>query len=408
MDSLGGNLLQTDPIIPQKTADQQVGAATKKLQEPALRVVTTLTELTGLADQWALLEASAKGNVLFQSFAWARTLLETPSVSQSVKIFALFDQAELIALLPLRLEQQRFLRVLTGFAEPFQQYTDMLYNQAYAPADLLRFLTPHLQQVGADLIHLRQVREGGPLFQYARTHFTPMGEEEGAPWLDLSQWESFEDYLKSISARSRKTIRNQRNRLHKTAGLSHRVVRQDEKDLEAMVLSTLSGRENWVETMGYSSRALEGKGLRDFLAHWLKRPPDGCELIAFELKHGDVVISTEWGFLFKDCYSAYMADWNPDYEQSSPGKLHQIDVIEACFALGIDKIDFLKPASRYKLTWAQEVASVCDTVSPLSWKGWIYAQFWLKHLRPLARRTVLALPQDQRSALMSIVKKLRG
>ncbi len=408
MDSLGGNLLQTDLIIPQKTADKQVGVATKKLQEPALRVMTTLTELTELADQWELLETTAKGNVLFQSFAWARTLLETPSVSQSVKIFALFDQAELIALLPLRLEQQRFLRVLTGFAEPFQQYTDMLYNQAYAPADLLKFLTPHLQQVGADLIHLRQVREGGALFQYARTHFTPTGEEEGAPWLDLSQWKSFEDYLKSISARSRKTIRNQRNRLHKTAGLSHRVVRQDEIDLEAMVLSTLSGRENWVETMGYSSRALEGKGLRDFLAHWLKRPPDGCELIAFELKHGDVVISTEWGFLFKDCYSAYMADWNPDYEQSSPGKLHQIDVIEACFALGIDKIDFLKPTSRYKMTWTSEVAPVLDFATPLTFKGTVYCWLWLERLRPLAKKTVLAMPVELRRQLVSFAKRLFG
>ncbi len=85
-----------------------------------------------------------------------------------------------------------------------------------------------------------------------------------------------------------------------------------------------------------------------------------------------------------------------------------MDVIETCFALGLEKIDFLKPASRYKMTWTSEVASVLDAVSPLSIKGHLYARIWLKHLRPLAKRSALALPKSLRAHLMATFKRTSG
>ncbi|EEA95234.1 conserved hypothetical protein [Pseudovibrio sp. JE062] len=401
-------MLQADVVTSEELAAVKQSSATKALQNPSVRVLQSPVEVADIQQHWRKLEQSAKGNPVFQSYAWTMAMLENPSVVQSAKIFAVYDQQNLIAVLPLRIEKQKSLKALTGLGEPFQQYSEMLLEPGYKPAEVLNILKPHLQKAGADIIHLRQIREGGALYDFASAQFTEVGETDGAPWLELNHWDSFEDYLKSISARSRKTIRNQRNRLHKSAGLTHRVIRQEDPELETMVLRTLKGRENWVEAMGYASRALEGDGLQQLLLSLSKGSAKGCELIAFELKHGDLPISTEWGFLFEGCYSAYMADWNPDYEQSSPGKLHQMDVIEACFALGIDKIDFLKPASRYKMTWTSEVASVFDAVSPLSFKGQLYASLWLKNLRPLAKRIVLALPKGPRALLMSTVKKIIG
>ena len=398
--------MQADVITSQELAFVQQSSATKALLKPSVRLLQSLDGVIELEHQWQHLEKSSKGNPVFQSYAWTMAMLENPETVQTAKIFAVYDQQSLIAILPLRMERQKFLKVLTGLGEPFQQYSEMLLDPDYNSTAVLNHLKPHLQKAGADIIHLRQIKKGGALYDYARAQFSEVGKQDGAPWLDLTQWDSFADYLKSISARSRKTIRNQRNRLHKSAGLSHRVVRQESPELETLLLRTLKGRENWVETMGYSSRALEGKGLQNVLHSLSKATANGCELIAFELKHGDLPISTEWGFLFEGCYFAYMADWNPEFEQSSPGKLHQMDVIEACFALGIDKIDFLKPASRYKMTWTSEVASVFDAVSPLSFKGQLYAHLWLGNLRPLAKRSVLALPKGPRAFLMSIVKKL--
>ncbi|MGG9998994.1 GNAT family N-acetyltransferase [Pseudovibrio ascidiaceicola] len=400
--------MQADVITSNELASVRLSSATKALQNPSVRVLQSAVEVAEFQQQWHQLEQASKGNLVFQSYAWIIAMLENPASVQSARIFAVYDQQSLIAVLPLRIEKQKSLKALTGLGEPFQQYSEMLLDPAYSPADVLDHLKPYLQKAGADVIHLRQIREGGALYEYASTYFTEVGETDGAPWLELNQWSSFEDYLTSISARSRKTIRNQRNRLHKSAGLTHRVVRQEDSELETLLLRTLNGRENWVEAMGYSSRALEGDGLQNFLLSLSKGTAKGCELIAFELKHGDRPISTEWGFLFEGCYSAYMADWNPDYEQSSPGKLHQMDVIEACFALGIDKVDFLKPASRYKMTWTSQVASVFDAVSPLSVKGQLYASLWLKNLRPLAKRIVLAMPKGPRALLMSSVKKIRG
>lgn len=85
-----------------------------------------------------------------------------------------------------------------------------------------------------------------------------------------------------------------------------------------------------------------------------------------------------------------------------------MDVIEACFQLDVKRIDFLKPASRYKMTWTSQVAPVVDAVSPLSFKGRVYANIWLGKLRPLAKRVVLAMPKGIRSPLIGGFKKIIG
>lgn len=309
--------MPSDVLTSSDLADAANGSVPMSLSLLSVEVLETAAALLLIKDQWLELERSALGNAVFQSFAWSYSALQTLEVQQSARIFVVYDQQSIVAILPLKVEQQKALRVLTGLAEPFQQYSELLIAPRYDASVLLAFLSPYLTGVGADIIHLRQIREGGALYAYAKAQFTPVGEEDGAPWLDLTQWENFEDYLKSISARSRKTIRNQRNRLHKSAGLTHRVFRHGEPELEQLILRTLKGREYWVETMGYTSRALEGEGLQNLLRALCRAGGDGCELLALELKHGDAPISTEWGFLFDGCYSAFMADWNPDYEQSS-------------------------------------------------------------------------------------------
>ncbi|SDR23326.1 GNAT family N-acetyltransferase [Pseudovibrio sp. Tun.PSC04-5.I4] len=398
--------MPSDVLASSDLADAANSSVTTPLNLLSVEVLETAEAIFQIKDQWLQLERLTLGNAVFQSFAWSFSALQTLDVQQSARIFVVYDQQRLVAILPLKVERQKALRVLTGLAEPFQQYSEMLIAPSHDPSVLMAFLRPYLTGVGADIIHLRQIREGGALDRYAKAQFTPVGEEDGAPWLDLTQWENFDDYLKSISARSRKTIRNQRNRLHKSDGLTHRIFRHGDAELERLILRTLKGRRYWVEAMGYTSRALEGDGMQNFLLSLCHAGGDGCELVALELKHGDVPISTEWGFLFDGCYSAFMADWNPDYEQSSPGKLHQMDVIEACFQLDVRKIDFLKPASRYKMTWTSQVAPVFDAVSPLSFKGRVYANLWLGNLRPLVKRLVLAMPKGMRSPLISAVKKI--
>lgn len=400
--------MQSDVIVRSEHAAASAEPAKLPLTSPLLALVDTEHAIFQIRDQWLVLEQTSKGNGVFQSFAWCVSALRNLKDTEQAKILVVSDQDRVVSILPLKLEQNKLLKELTGLAEPFQQYSEMLCNPAYDPAEILSFIAPCLKKVGADVIHLRQIRAGGALFDFATENFVCLGDDEGAPWLELGKWENFEEYLKSISARSRKTIRNQRNRLHKSAGLSHHVVRHGEPELEQLVLRTLKGREDWVEAMGLTSRALEDEAVHSFLTSMCRAEAEGCELIAMELKHGDVPISTEWGFLSGGSYSAYMADWSPDYEQYSPGKLHQMDVIEACFQLGVRKIDFLKPASRYKMTWTSDVAPVFDFVSPLSFKGKIYASLWLGKLRPLAKRMVLAMPKNMRSQLVGLVKRITG
>lgn len=391
---------------PQDCACDTAQATKRMPSDPLLGILTSADTISAIFPEWQKLAQRALGHTAFQSVEWAQAALAAISQERQPCVITLTDGGTLIAIAPFQLEKLTAMTCLTGLAEPYQQYTEILIDPEYDVQAVGEALREHIRRVGADFVHFRQVRADAALQAVIGDRLSPVGEPDGAPLLQLADWENFEAYLKSISARSRKTIRNLRNRLVKSAPLTHRIIRHNETDLKPLILRTLAQREQWVERMGYSSRALDGEGMEAFLEALCQQAPQGAELVALELKHGDVPLSTEWGLLFNGCYYAYMADWNPDYEQYSPGKLHQMDVIEACFEMGVTTIDFLKPASRYKLTWTSEVVPVVDYVFPLSWKGRLYTQVWLNQLRPAAKRLVLALPQNLRAPLMKLAKQL--
>jgi CelD/BcsL family acetyltransferase involved in cellulose biosynthesis len=111
----------------------------------------------------------------------------------------------------------------------------------------------------------------------------------------------------------------------------------------------------------------------------------------------------QWGFVFNDRYYAYVATWQPEFEEASPGKLHLEEVIRACHEQGLKVVDLLMPAARYKFTWTDQAVTVADYALPLAVTAQLQFSLWSGKLRPWLKRTALRVPAGLRSRVANVL-----
>lgn len=366
-----------------------------------IAAVRDLAAFETLAGEWAALEAASPAPTLFQSVAWCRQVLalEVGRASSGFEPLVLVarDGCDLAGLLPLR-RLSRSAVIVTGLGEPFQQYSDLILAPGADGATVLdeMLASPHL--AGTDAIELLKVRADSALYAALGSRAAGLQPVEAAPFVDLTPFPDFAAYHKTINAKSRKNMRNQRNRLAREASLTA-VSYTEPADIEALIRTSFEGRLAWLEREGLSSRAFRDPDFARLVANFADVRTTGIEILAIAVQHGDRTIAVQWGFVHKRRYYAYVASWDPAYEEASPGKLIMEEVLRVAHARGIKVADFLMPAARYKFTWAEAATPVYDIVLPLSLRGQVTARLWTGWLRPLAKRAVLAMPPRLRNCL---------
>jgi CelD/BcsL family acetyltransferase involved in cellulose biosynthesis len=353
-----------------------------------------------LGAEWRELDQVAANPSLFQSFAWCRAVYDHHRGSgQSFEplVVALRERGRLVGLLPLQRKRLGPARFATGFGEPYQQYTDVLIAPD-APADAAaRLVDAACRLPNCDGLHLLKVRDDSALAPPLAARKAIRSNEDAAPFVDLQPFPDFKAYHATVTAKTRKNIRNARNRLSRGATLSHRVL-TDAEDIAALVERAHQGRERWLEAQGLTSRAFRDPTFGAFTRAIAQANDESTiSVMAMSLMLDDKPIADQWGFVFNRRYYAYIATWAPEFEEASPGKLHLEEVIRACKERGVAVADFLMPAARYKFTWASEAMPVADYAVPLSLSGRIAFSAWAGRIRPFLKRTALKLPAGLRS-----------
>jgi CelD/BcsL family acetyltransferase involved in cellulose biosynthesis len=375
----------------------------------AFQIVSSDQDILTLEKEWRDLEMNCPNTVLFQSFDWcrnhlsfSRTLIQGDDRFRPV-VITIRQGQKLVALLPLCLQRKNRMTVLTGFSEPFQQYTEILLSGDIDAISVRQTLLDALKSTGADYFHFGQVRHEGMLAKLFDGIVLPTGELDAAPYVVLKDFENYEEYLKTVRSKTRKNLRNARNRLERDGEVTHHLTRSGPM-MGEVVTRTFEGREAWLERMGITSRAFRDDDFKAFLNRFSNsHVAKGVETLAMSLKQGEKSVSDQWGFVYRGRYYAFMATWNPEFEAVSPGRLHLGEVIKTCFDEGFETADFMIPASSYKLTWTDHVAPVSDYVLAISTRGKIYTKLWLDLARPLSKRLFFKLPASVRGLLVKQV-----
>lgn len=393
--------------LPRADDRRQVRAADRAAAPAyALRaaVVQTREAFDAMAHQWAGLETQVAGAVLFQGSGWARAIFDFEAARGNSGfdpvVATLSDGQRLVAVLPLERIRTAARTVLAPLGHAFSQYSDALIGAELDPGMAVsRLLRAAISAAPCDAVSFLKVRSDSVLAKGMPANHLVTGSEQGAPYVALSAFADYAAYFQTIKPKTRKNMRNARNRLEREGALTHHVA-ETEEQRRGVIERTLLGRADRLRDQGLSSRAFRDAAFADFCAALPARPD--ISVMAMSLRHHGDAIAEQWGFVHQQRYYAFVASRDFSNSDESPGKLHLGEVIHACADRGLLGADLMVPVMPYKLTWATEVVSVKDYALPVTPRGVLMLNLWDKTLRPLFKRAVLGMPQGLRSALMKL------
>lgn len=371
----------------------------------AARLVRTREAFEAIAPEWAALEADSSHAVLFQGVGWCRAVFDfaaSRGTDLDPCIVTLRRDGELKGVLPLERVRAQGCTLLVGLGNGFQQYSDVLLAPDVDPAEAVReMLAAAVREAPCDLISLLKVRADSSLACGLPPGHVATGTIAGAPFVALSDFADFDAYYATVKAKTRKNMRNARNRLERSGPVEHRLATGQIETL-GVIGRTVLGRAQRLEDQGLTSRAFQDENFLDFCLSLVR---SDLELLCMSLYHNGLPIAEQWGFVHGGRYYAFVASRDFRMGEESPGKLHLKNVIETGLARGLATVDLLVPVMPYKLTWAAGVTEVQDYAVPVSLKGHARVHVWDRTLRPLAKKAYLALPQGARTRLLGMLRR---
>ncbi|MDB5602559.1 MAG: hypothetical protein JWN71_4603 [Xanthobacteraceae bacterium] len=370
--------------------------------------LTTLEALEALAIEWTALEAKTRRAAFFQSAAWSLATcrpLTGQTETTDVLVFAVYRGLDLVAVAPFKIISRGPVRLAVDLTDPFGQYGDVLIaDDADASTIMTQVLVALRDTPDLDGLLMRRVRIDSPARHMLDLGGFKASAADGAPYVDLRPYASFDDYHASVNVKTRKNLRNLRNRMARGAPVTHRVM--DNDDISKVIAESFEGRLRWLEQQGLPSTAFDDPVFRAFVERIGELGRRGeLALLAMGLYCGDVPVSLQWGFVHRGRYYAYIAARNPDYDAYSPGRIHLEEVIRTCHARGIEVCDFLAPGARYKFTWTDDATEVLDIAVPFSFKGRLLLDLWNRRLRVAAKAIYAQLPPSLRQTVLRLLRR---
>ena len=378
-------------------------APTSGSSDLRVRIATSLADVERLGPDWAALDAQMTTPLFFQSFGWCRFLVQFHgSITTrpfAPRIISLWDGPHLKAIWPLQLRRSRWHALLVDLGDPVNQYGGALIATDVDAAAIATQLVAEARTIlTADGLLLRKAHVGQPLANVLAATGFSTGDRDGAPFITLKGYASFEAFYKTILSRARRNVRLGRERFEATGVIAHKV-HQGPVEVAAALAQAMRLKQDWLDDNGLTSTAFSDPSFRPMIEALARGDAPGVELVAMVLTIDGQPASIHWGFVGNQRYYLFMTARNQAYDAHAPGKLHIDYALKDCFALGLEVVDLLAPAVRYKLDWTKRIDEIQDYALPFTWRGRLVLDGWQRRLRPVAKRGFLRLPKTLRQGL---------
>ena len=380
---------------------------------PALnwQLVTSLADFERIEAEWLVLHAriSPPAGKVFLTYNWnwhwCRNYLAGGDNRLAVAIGR--HDGEIVSIWPMVTQRLAGLKIATFMGMPVSQYGEVLIDRADTrSADWLVQGWDYVRiGLGADLVQLRKVRDDSVIGSLMRKLGVQRGNEQRAPYIDLTGETSFESFNQRFSGKDRKNRRRKRHRMEEVGAVAcHRVAGSPEQ--AAAVALAMERKRDWLRSEGLVSTAVTDPRFdaffRDASASSDRRA--GCDVV--ELTIDGKAVATKITVSDATYRGLHFTSYDPSAEKFSPGILILETMLADAIAEGVTTFDFMAPAAPYKLEWTDKTVGVADYAVSNGLLGWLYQAVYLHTFRPRLQSLAKSGPAPVRRAIGAALRIL--
>lgn len=370
-------------------------------------IVRSRDAVARLERDWLDLENAAGHDIFFQSYGWTTSVWDFETSRNNTNFDPLVVLAhvgdQLVAVLPLERINTGLRRLIVPIGFAYSQISNLIIAPDYAPQPIFAAMqTAATKALAADNFLFPKVREDSVLARAMPRDHLLTGEVLGAPIVELDGFEDYPSYLQTIRLKTRKNIRNARNRLEREGELKN-IALDSPSERRALIGRTLAWRAERLHEQGLTSRAFGSSHFAQFCDSLVAH--QHMTIAAFSYQLCNEPLAEQWGFVHSGRYYCYVTSRDFAHIDESPGKLHLAEIIRSCMDMKLRACDLGVPDMPYKRTWATRTIAIKDYAIPLTLKGKIMCQVWDVFLRPKLKQIVLKTPTPIRAALLGLVAR---
>ncbi|MEP3278615.1 MAG: GNAT family N-acetyltransferase [Stappiaceae bacterium] len=380
-----------------------------------LECISSIEAIEAIEADWRKLEQSDdEPFTYFQSYNWCydwcvKQYKNNPGhgIAQA-KIYALWCDARLLMLWPMMAKRSYFgIKVLTFLTEPLGQYGNILVDRTQVPLELGPQIWKLIcRDAEVDAITINQYPSTSSLDELLGDVGIAEQSSKAISFLDLSQFESWDEHHKSLSASARKQRNRRRNKLAKAGVVDYEVIPGGSPRYARLVDKALQMKQIWLQQTGRRADILSKRCTASFLTGLSGKAgsnerPAGSFAHALTLNGEPIAI--EIGMVEGDHYYSYLGAFDWKWRDYSPGKI-QIELAQKwAKEAGLRTFDFLGDPSEYKSQWTNSTRSLNSRSVPRSLLGWLYCVVWKAYLRGAVRTAYHHLGSERRKLLLKLL-----
>lgn len=354
-----------------------------------------LSKFESLRDEWNALLETSQAYTIFLSWEWLFTWWKIFGTPNKLFLLTVREDSELVGIAPLYLETAKFAYSFSyrqlGFLGSHHVGSDYLdfiispHNTATVTRAILDYLEQNRKQW--DILKLTDILESSCTLHTLREywqnkfHFSSRVSQT-CPYVELpSTWE---DFLQSIGARTRKNIRQAKRRFEKN-GYRFEVVEQRDEVAHAIdeIVDLHQGRaqsKKIVSPFGEEKFCEFHRSVIPLLAE-----RDSAKFY-FIRQNGKTLAGK---YLYSDGRKryGYITAINDEFARLSPGVSLLAHCIEDAIAAGIDEFDFLRGRETWKTHWTSRQRQTA-TLEVYNGTFLMMLRYWFSKSRAAAKSLV--------------------
>jgi len=225
---------------------------------------------------------------------------------------------------------------------------------------------------GADVLSFNCVPEGSGFYKELQQSCPDVLPADPAPYIDLCNWKSFEEYMAQLPKSFRKNLRRRLRRLEETGSVEFRFETDcDLPTLKEHIAWITHHKSNWLDERGMIHGELTSSKYADSMVCTLQDAPAGKAWLTKLLVDG-VTIAADISLVSGNrCYSDY-GSFDLQWAKYSPGALLMNETIQWAFGKNVDFFDLGRGADDYKLKWCSGVRAQSLFLYPCNLRGRTY------------------------------------